>query len=183
MVQEYTPYHRWSVQIRARPINLYESPPPHPQALVIGSIPRFALTNVTVLELFAYHGKAHLDMMFRCFSAFKDTLVWLRLSKISFGFEEMSWIVEFFPKLDSLDLWKPNGRNSGEVGPFQPPRRAVLPLLKSLDIQLVSSTLLLELYLLSGFAEASVDLKTLSVIGSVLIQVLCKSCWIRQRGL
>ena len=75
--------------------------------------------------------------------------------------------MEFFPNLETLILWSPNALRSDEKEPLQPPRQAVFPSLKNLHINLFSRSPPLERHLLSGFAEASMDLEALSIVGHV----------------
>lgn len=124
-----------------------------------------ALTQVVDLTLIGYRGKMHLDMIFQCFSGFKDTLCHLELTSVSF--QEVSQIVEFFPNLEALIVWSPTSLRFVKEGPLQPHREAVFPRLKSLVFRLSSKAPALEHHLLSGFAEASMDLEALSIVGQV----------------
>jgi len=126
-----------------------------------------AFTHVVALTLDGYRGGVCLDIASQCFSAFRNALRWLKLSSSLFRFGEMSRIVEFFPNIETLLLWSPNALGSDEGEPFPPPLRAVFPRLKDLDIRLRLKTPPLELHLLSGFAEASMDLEEFSLVGSV----------------
>ena len=126
-----------------------------------------ALTYVAGLILGGYRGsKLRLDVAFQCFSGFKNTLRWLKLTSNSFRFEEISRILEFFPNLETLLLWPPKIRPSDEKEPFQPPGRAVFPRLTRLDFHPISESLL-EHHLLTGFAGASMDLESLTVLGPI----------------
>jgi len=126
-----------------------------------------ALTQVVGLVLGSYHDKVDLGMAFQCFSGFRSSLRWIKLSSNSFRFEEMSRILEYFPNLEGLALWSPSSPRSSENEPFPPLRRASFPHLNHLDFHLLSGSPSLELHILSGFAEASMDLEILSVLGPV----------------
>ncbi|KAF9646670.1 hypothetical protein BDM02DRAFT_2983653 [Thelephora ganbajun] len=128
-----------------------------------------ALTRVVDLTLIDHRGKVHLDTMFQCFSGFRNSLRRVKLFSNTFGFEEVSRIIEFFPNLETLVVWSPNSPRFAEKakGPFQPPRRASFPRLRNLCFHLFSKSPALEHNLLSGFAGASMDLETLSITGPV----------------
>lgn len=124
-----------------------------------------ALTQVIELTLIGYDDKVHLDTVFRRFSGFKDTLTCLELMCTSFGFEEVSRIAEFFPNLETLTIRPPD--EPIEESAFQPLRRATFPHLEGLVFYLSSECPALEHNLLSGFAEASMNLEGLVVLGPV----------------
>ena len=143
-------------------------------------LPHFSvLTRVTRLSLWSHRGRAHLDMIFQCFAAFRNNLNSLDLSENAFGFEEMSRIVEFFPNLEVLQVVIPRLDPADKDRQFPPLRRASFPRLKKLNLHLFSMHPALEDNIVAGFAEASVNLETIFITGKVhnlgLIQKLLDS--------
>jgi len=126
-----------------------------------------AFTRVVDLTLVGDDVKVHLDTAFQGFSAFRDTLRRLKLQSTSFRFEEVSRIVEFFPNLLALMMLSPMSLPSDKMGEFPPHQRATFPKLQGLEFRPCSKSQPLDHDLLSGFAEASMDLQCLSVVGEV----------------
>lgn len=126
-----------------------------------------AFTRVVNLTLAHHQGKVHLDMLLQCFSASKNSLKCMKLSNSSFGFEETSRIAEFFPNLEVLDVWEATSSTPAQAVSLQPPREASFPRLKALYLYMLRYNLELDYNLLSGFAQASMNLQLLSVGGGV----------------
>ena len=123
-----------------------------------------ALTQVIELELYAHRGPVHLDMMFKCFSGFRNTLQRLRFTACSFRFEEISQIIEFFPNVDTVIMFLPTLR-SDEERPIPPHRPVSFPRIRTLFLDLSTWFPAIEADILSGLAEASMDLDHLSIVG------------------
>lgn len=123
-----------------------------------------AFTRVVDLTLVGYRVDLHPDMISQYFLGFRDTLRSLVLASSSFRFNETSQIVEFFPNLETLHLWSLESLRSRSD--HEQRRRATFPRLRNLNFHLSSKSPSLEDHL-SGFAEASMDLEALSVVGQV----------------
>ncbi|KAF9783320.1 hypothetical protein BJ322DRAFT_1070155, partial [Thelephora terrestris] len=126
-----------------------------------------ALTQVVNLMLVDHRGKPHLDMVFQCFSAFKNSLTYMKIITSSFEFEEISLIAEFFPNLKTLSVWGPSLLRCTEKRPLLPPRKASFPRLKVLHLHLLALYPELDNNILVGLSQASMDLQVLTVTGSV----------------
>lgn len=124
-----------------------------------------AFTRVVDLTLVDHRGMPiHFDMLFQCFSAFKNTLRSLTLGQNSYTFNEMSRIVEFFPNLEQLTIWAPI-RPKEESFSFPPLQKASFPKLK--DLSFFATTGFPDMcdHLMSGFGQASMNLQTISLTG------------------
>jgi hypothetical protein len=86
-----------------------------------------ALTQVVNLMLVDHRGKPHLDMVLQCFSAFKNSLTYMKIITSSFEFEEISLTAEFFPNLETLSVWGPSLLRCTEKRPLLQPRKASFP--------------------------------------------------------
>ena len=139
-----------------------------------------ALTRVANLMLADHRGKLDLDMAFRCFSAFRNSLTYMKTITSSFEFEEISRIAEFFPNLEILSVWGPTLLQCSEKRSLQPPRKASFPRLKVLYLHFFACHPELDNNILAGFAQASMVLEILTVTGKVaditFVQRLLDSC-------
>lgn len=125
-----------------------------------------ALTRVRDLTLVGYRDEVQWDMVFQCFSGFKNNLLQLQLKCNLFGFNEISRMIEFFPNIQVFCLWGPGPPKLHENGPSQPPRQASFPGLTDLHLHMDAPNPLYENHIFSGFAKASMpNLEALGITG------------------
>ena len=125
-----------------------------------------ALTRVVDLTI-ADDGGRRPDMLFLCFSAFQNTLQSLKIFGSSLEFNEISRMVEFFPNLEVLSVRGPTLCEPTQEDWLHPPRKASFPRLKSMYLHLLAGHPGLDNNLLSGFAQASMNLQLLSITGKI----------------
>ena len=131
-------------------------------------------TSFTQVEnlILAHHKKeVHFDAIARCFSGFRNSVLFLEVNNSSFSFDELSQIMELFPNLVTMMCQYANlGRPSEDVQ-INPPRQASFKSLSALYLVLTfegRQKLEFDQHLLSGFTKASMEnLELLGVRGKV----------------